>query len=88
MASIQITESEILDALAASSATPAPKEYRTLTEIVKATKGVVGERTVRKALQQYHADGRLVTMRVAHQGIDGRRSSIPAYAILPVKQKR
>lgn len=82
---LTITETEILDALAAQSTTPAPKEYRTIRDISLATGK--DERAVRRALHRYQDAGRLLVARVERRGIDGRRATVPAYAILPSKKR-
>jgi hypothetical protein len=83
MASITITESELLAALAdaAGSEEGAPEEAKTSQEIA-ASSGVSHTR-VMKGLRELHQQGRLVSHRVRRQGIDGRNALVTAYTISP-----
>lgn len=83
MAILNITETELLDALAASVAVT-PDEARTADELVKHTGMTIGK--VRKALQLYAEQGRLQVHQKLKPGIDGRQVSRPAYTILPAKK--
>ena len=77
---MNITESELLDALATAST--APEDARTVCEMVAATGH--SEDKIRRALKVFHAAGRLVAHRVRRMAIDGRNSQSTAYTILPV----
>jgi hypothetical protein len=79
----QITEAEILEALAVANA--GPEDARTLNEIVAAS--CVGKVRVLRALQSLKADGRLQVHRVQREALDGRQSIVPGYTISP-KRKR
>lgn len=85
MASVSITEQELLDALAAS-VTVTPDEARTAEELVAHTGMTLGK--VRKALHLYAAQGRLQVHQKLKPGIDGRQISRPAYTIKPAGKKR
>lgn len=74
----QITEAEILDALAAAVAVP-PEEARTADELVEHT-GLSLNR-VRAALKEYQKLGRLQVHKALRPGIDGRQIYRPAYTI-------
>lgn len=81
MAPIAITESELLDALAASAHEAGPEHARTIRELSAATNIV--ERRVRNALRVLQAAGRLQVHRVTRTALDGRAATVPAYTILP-----
>lgn len=74
-----ITEAEILEALALVG--NAPDDARTVQEMVAATG--YDERKIRRALQVFHAAGRLTAHRVHRAAIDGRNSVVAAYTIAP-----
>jgi alkylated DNA nucleotide flippase Atl1 len=80
----QITEAEILEALAVANA--GPSDARTLNEIAAASG--IGERRVHRALLAFKAEGRLSVHRVTREGIDGRRTSVPGYTITPAPKRK
>lgn len=86
MARIDVTESELLAALAAAMPTAAPEDAKTVQQLAAAA-NVPTSRIV-KALHALHAQGRLVPHRVPHVAIDGRRCTVPAYTILPAKKAK
>ena len=81
---IRITESELIDALAAAASGDAPEEAKTAQELATET-GVVLS-TTQKALRALFQQGRLQTYRVRRIGMDGRNTLVPAYTITPHPQ--
>lgn len=77
--SISVTESELLEALAAAGA--APEDARTVAEMSELVG--YGTTTVRQTLGTLAKAGRLQTHFVERLRIDGRRTKVPAYTILP-----
>ena len=85
MASVaQITESELLDALAASVSGRGPEEAKTVLEIAAAT-GIT-EKRVRRALGWWKARGRLAVHRVLRPRLDDTLVPVSAFTILPAKK--
>lgn len=82
--SLAITQTEILEALAAAAAGDAPNEARTLQELAEST-GVTSLK-VRRALLEYQKQGRLANHRVQRLAIDGTQRWVAAYTILPAKK--
>lgn len=80
MASVVITQNEILDALAAAYPTRGPKEALTLSELESATE--IPIRRLRAALQQLNRQGRLGVHKVRRPALDGRMAVVPGYTIL------
>lgn len=74
-----ITESELLDALASASNTPA--DARSVHELVAATG--LSEKRIRTALKILQRAGRLGVHRVTRTDLCGRPQQVPAYTILP-----
>ena len=86
MASVtQITQDEILDALASAFTSDAPEAAKTVQELaIEAGKGI---ETVRRGLQIFQRDGRLRAYRVKRVAIDGRNRPTTAYVVLPKRRK-
>lgn len=78
---IQITESEVQEALAAAITGNAPHEARTLREIVADTG--LGQRAVINALRWFQSRGRLQVYSVHRPALDGAMRTAPAYVIRP-----
>jgi prolyl-tRNA editing enzyme YbaK/EbsC (Cys-tRNA(Pro) deacylase) len=78
---MKITEQELIAALADATKSEAPEDARTVQQLALAA-GVPPSRVV-KTLNALHAQGRVVPHRVPHIAIDGRRTTVPAYTILP-----
>jgi hypothetical protein len=83
---MRITESELLDALAAATKSEAPEDAMTVKQLAVA--GKVPTSRIVKTLHALHAEGRLIPHRVPYVGIDGRNTTVPAYTILPAKKAR
>jgi prolyl-tRNA editing enzyme YbaK/EbsC (Cys-tRNA(Pro) deacylase) len=81
MARVAVTEAELVAALAEAIRSEAPEDARTVQQLALAA-GVPTSRVI-KTLNLLHADGRVVAHRVPHVAIDGRRTTVPAYTILP-----
>lgn len=79
--SIQITETELLDALAAAQASDSPDDARTTEEM--AADANLAVRHVRAALKVLQRQGRLRTHRVRRVALDGRNALVAGYTILP-----
>ena len=81
-----ITPAELLDAIrtAAKGQREAPG-FATLADI--AGQSGLSKGLVIDALHEYHRKGRLDCTRVVRTGIDGRRTSIPAYRIITKGKK-
>ena len=86
MARVTITESELVAALAAATKSEAPQDARTPAQFAASAKVPLSR--VMKTLRALHAEGRVVSHRIPHIGIDGRSMMVPAYTILPAKAKR
>jgi predicted ATP-grasp superfamily ATP-dependent carboligase len=86
MEAVRITQQELLEAIADASRGTAPKDARTVAELVEDTGCSV--RAVRVALQKIAAARRLVAHRVQRQDISGRSVQVPAYTVTPAKRKR
>lgn len=84
MARIVITEGDLLDALA--SASTAPEDARTMAQLSLETG--MGVRKLTAAMHALNAAGRLRVHRVSKIALDGRRSLVPAYTILPAKKAK
>lgn len=84
MARVEITQAELLDALATASAEP--EDARTLAELSAETG--LSERKTRAALHALNAAQRLVVHRVTRMALDGRNATVPAYTILPAKKAK
>lgn len=80
----EITESDLLEAIAEAAKGNAPKQAKTAGDLVAIT-GMRRER-VREALGRFAMQNRLQVHRVLRPGIDGRQISRPAYTILPPKK--
>lgn len=80
-----ITESELLDALAAAMPGKGPESARTVDEIVRASK--ISATRVRDALHELATQSRLVVHQVSRPRLDGRLTLVPAYEILPPVKK-
>jgi predicted transcriptional regulator len=83
---IDITESEVFDAIAEASRGSAPKDARTADELSQAIG--CSSSAIHKALKALHRAGRLQVHHVARTRIDGRRCSSPAYTVTPAKRKK
>lgn len=81
MARVTITEAELMDALASSIRSEAPEDARTVHQLAKVAG--VPESRIAKTLRALASEGRVVPHRVPHVGVDGRRTTVPAYTILP-----
>jgi hypothetical protein len=81
MASLTITEAELLDALAQSVSGTAPENAQTISEMMAATG--LGEKRMRRALAALKATGRLQAHSVPRESLDGRPIRVPAFTILP-----
>lgn len=79
MASIVITEAELLDALAEAARGVEPSEARTGPELMAATG--FPEKRLRAALKALQAQGRLDVHQVTRQSLDGRAIRVPAYTV-------
>lgn len=77
-----ITQTELLDALAAACASDAPEDARTAQEMADEL-GLAVPR-VRKALKALQRVGRLGMHTVRRTDLSGRPQSLPAYTIRPV----
>lgn len=87
MARVAITESELVAALTAATASVAPEDARTPAQLAAAAKVPLSR--VMKTLRALHAEGRVAAHRIPWVGIDGRSTTVPAYTILPAtKAKR
>ena len=86
MARLAITEQELIAALAEAARGSAPEDARTPAQF--AASANVPLSRVMKTLRALHAQGRVVSHRIPHTGIDGRSMMVPAYTILPAKAKR
>ena len=83
---IQITQAELLEAIADASRGTAPTEARTVAELVEETgRGVAA---IRRALQGLARQGRLGVHRVQRTDITGRPATLPAYTVTPAKRKK
>lgn len=83
---MSITEVELMDALAAAIKSEAPEDARTTHQLAKVAG--VPESRVAKTLRALASDGRVIPHRVPHVGVDGRRTTVPAYTILPAKKAK
>lgn len=77
MASLTITEAELLEALAVS--TSAPDNALTAEEL--AIKGKCSPGKVRNVLRALSLEGRLVVHRVRRSRVDGVACTVPAYTV-------
>jgi hypothetical protein len=82
---LTITHGEIMEALAAAQR-DAPDDAVTVTELVEAT-GLHRNRVL-AALKAIHAKGQLRAHRKWIDGIDGRRTHVPAYTLVASPKKR
>jgi predicted transcriptional regulator len=81
MTQITITESDILEALAASVAGNDPKGAKTTREI--AADSGLRENRVRNALHVFQSQGRLQVHQVMRPSLDGKLKPCAAYTVLP-----
>lgn len=81
-----ITETELLDALAAATAGRGPANARTVTEL--AAKANVTRIRVSKVLHEMKRAGRLRVHRVTREALDGRQAMVVAYTITPKGAKK
>ena len=86
MARLTITESELIDALASATKSEAPEDARTAHQLARAAG--VPESRIMKTLRVLNEEGRVVPHRVPHIALDGRRTTVPAYTILPAKKAK
>lgn len=84
MATLEITQNELVEALAKANA--APSEARTVNELVVAT-GWTPTR-VRMALGKLSAAGRVEIHQVLRLAINGMHKRVPAYTIKPAPKRR
>lgn len=78
---VSVTESDLLDALAASQVSDAPKHARSAAEMADETG--VAITTVNKALRALHRTGRVQSFMVRRPAVDGKMRPIPVYVIRP-----
>jgi hypothetical protein len=85
--SIIVTETELLDALRASTRASGegPAGAKTVQELVDELRW--SERAVRKALKRLHVAGSLRVHRVERIRMDGGRCIVPAYAVVGPTKK-
>lgn len=81
MASVRVTEADLLDALAAATSGEGPEGARTVVEIVEET-GIHINR-VRAALKAMQVAGRLQVHRARRADMSGRVQTVPAYTVTP-----
>jgi hypothetical protein len=81
---VKVTETEILEALAAAMEQKGPEGARTMAELQQATGQTAGKITV--GLKSLQAQGRLRVHRTFRMAIDGTRRISPAYEVLPAKK--
>jgi prolyl-tRNA editing enzyme YbaK/EbsC (Cys-tRNA(Pro) deacylase) len=86
MARVTVTESELIDALSAAINSQAPEDARTVHQLARAS-GVPESRVV-KTLRALHEEGRVIAHRVPYTALDGRKTTVPAYTILPAKKAK
>lgn len=84
MATLRITEAEIMDALAAAAQGSAPEDARTIAELADAAGLSIV--STRQALRSLQRAGRLQVHRVRRPAIDGRMANVGAFTILPAKK--
>lgn len=77
----RVTESDLLDALAAAASGDGPDDARTAQEM--ADDAGISVPRVRRALQQLARAGRLESHRVRRPDLSGRVQLLPAYTIRP-----
>lgn len=82
---IEITQAELLDAIAAAATTQGPDGAATVAEMQTAT-GMSATK-VRQALKRFQVEGRLSVVSVTRLGIDGTNRRSPAYTIRPAKKR-
>lgn len=85
MTRIEITETDILEALADSVSGTGPEGAKTTTEMASET-GLSHVRII-KALHVVKGEGRLVVHRVLRRSLDGKLKPTSAYTIAPKKRK-
>lgn len=85
MASV-ITQNELLEALAAAVPSGGPADARTVGEMSAETG--LQEFKIRQALKILLTQQRLTAHRVHRDSIDGRKMSVPAYTIAPVRKRK
>lgn len=81
---LKISESELLDALAAAAVGSSPEEAKTAGELAEAFG--LSHPAARKALAVLKKQGRLQVHTVSREGIDGRLSRIAGYTIAPKRK--
>lgn len=83
MASVKVSESELLAAVEASIA--GPSEARTLNEIAAAND--LTPLQTKRVLHILQSQGRLIAHRVRRPRMDGIMTVVSAYTILPTKKR-
>lgn len=83
MATIQVTETELLEAIAEATK-GGPAEAQTATEIAERTG--VHRKQVMKALRELDRQGRLEPHTVFRRSIDGKTKPVVGYTISPAKK--
>ncbi len=86
MASVKISEADILDAIAAAVGGSAPADARTTDELC--AEFHCGPERMRRYLRLMHAAGRLVVHRIARRTFNGTMGLSTAYTVLPVKKAK
>lgn len=84
MASMKISEGELLDALARATTGEGPDDAKTLNEW-SAAFGISPLR-MKRAFHVLHSEGRLLAHRVRRPRMDGLMTLVSAYTILPAKR--
>lgn len=85
MATLEITQNELLEELARYAAGDAPESAKTVQELAFAAN--ISDGVVHKRLKLLQRQGRLRVHRVLRERIDGRMNPVPAYTILPLQRK-
>ena len=83
---ISITETELLDELAASAAGNSPEEAKTVKELCE--ESGLSATIVRRALGAFKKQERLQVHIVSREALDGRMARHAGYTITPVKKAR
>jgi hypothetical protein len=84
VAPIAITETELLDALAAAAPSKGPSNALTLKELARQTR--LDERKVRVALEQFAAEGRLQRHKIQRERLNGTPMTYVGFTIAPAKK--
>lgn len=82
----QVTEADLLDALAEATRGEGPDDARTVAEL--SDEAGISVKRVRAALVTLKKAGRLHAHVVVREALDGRAAKVPAYTILPAKKLR